>query len=95
MLPIILYVFSTSSTVVAVIFTIWCVLVIASESVLKPMLLSRGVKVPLLVILIGALGGMMTMGILGLFVGAVVLAVGQQIWMAWTTTAKAGAETAA
>jgi|AMFO01.1.fsa_nt_gi Predicted permease len=83
MLPIIFYVFSTSGTVGSVLFTIWCLIVTASESVLKPLLLGRGVKVPMLVILIGALGGMLAMGILGLFIGAVVLAVGHQIWMAW------------
>ncbi len=41
--------------------------------VLKPMLLGRGVNVPMLVILLGAIGGMITSGIVGLFIGAVIL----------------------
>ena len=56
---------------------------IVSDTFLKPMLLGRGVDVPMLVILIGALGGMMTSGIIGLFVGAVVLALGYVLFMDW------------
>jgi len=51
--------------------------------VLKPLLLGRGVDAPMPVILIGALGGMVTGGIIGLFVGGVVLAVGYQLFMEW------------
>ena len=43
------------------------------------MLLGRGVDVPMLVILLGAIGGMMLSGILGLFIGAVVLALSYKI----------------
>jgi len=51
--------------------------------VLKPLLLGRGVEVPMPVVLIGALGGMVTMGIVGLFIGPVLLAVGYQLFWAW------------
>jgi predicted PurR-regulated permease PerM len=51
--------------------------------VLKPLMLGRGVDAPMPVILIGALGGMATDGILGMFVGAAILAVGYQIFMRW------------
>ena len=54
-----------------------------ADNVLKPLLLGRGVDVPMLVMLIGAIGGMVTGGITGLFVGAVVLAVGYKIFMEW------------
>jgi predicted PurR-regulated permease PerM len=54
-----------------------------SDTFLKPILLGRGVQVPMLVVLLGAIGGMITQGILGLFVGAVVLAVGYELFMAW------------
>jgi predicted PurR-regulated permease PerM len=40
-------------------------------------------KTPTLVILVGAIGGMMLSGILGLFVGAIVLALGYELFMAW------------
>jgi len=51
--------------------------------VLKPLLLGRGVEVPMPVILFGALGGMAASGILGMFVGATLLALGYQIFMSW------------
>jgi predicted PurR-regulated permease PerM len=54
-----------------------------ADNVLKPLMLGRGVDAPMPVILIGALGGMATQGILGMFVGATGLAVGYQIFMRW------------
>lgn len=83
LLPIIFYVFSTASAVTAVLFMIWSILVSISDTFLKPLFLGRGVEIPMLIILIGAIGGMMTSGIIGLFVGAVVLALGYKLFMAW------------
>ena len=54
-----------------------------ADNVLKPLLLGRGVDAPMPVILIGALGGMVAGGIIGLFVGGVLLAVGYQLFMEW------------
>ena len=81
--PIIVYVFATSSTMIAVLFAIWSIAVGLSDNVLKPMLLGRGVDVPMLVIFMGAIGGFILKGIIGLFVGAVVLAVGYTLFQAW------------
>ena len=67
----------------AVIFMIWSLLVGMSDSFLKPLLLGRGLDVPMLVILLGAIGGMILSGIIGLFVGAVVLAVGYELFVLW------------
>jgi predicted PurR-regulated permease PerM len=54
-----------------------------ADNVLKPLMLGRGVDAPMPVILLGALGGMAAAGIMGMFVGASLLAVGYQIFMAW------------
>ena len=86
--PVIFYVFSASSTTVAVIFLIWCILVSFSDVVLKPLLLGRGVDAPMLVILLGAIGGMISSGIVGLFVGAVVLTLGYKLVQAWLLMAE-------
>jgi len=53
------------------------------DNVLKPLLLGRGVAVPMPVILLGALGGLASTGILGMFIGATLLALGYQIFMRW------------
>jgi len=84
--PVAFYVFSVESTTVSLIFLIWSVLVSFSDAVLKPLFLGRGVDVPMLVILLGAIGGMITSGIVGLFIGAIVLALGYKLlgaWLAW------------
>ena len=86
LLPVIFYVFSVESTTIAVIFTIWSILVSMSDAVLKPIFLGRGVDAPMLVILLGAIGGMIASGIVGLFIGAVILALGYkllQVWLEW------------
>jgi len=84
--PIAAYVFTTAETTPAVLFLIWSLLVSVSDTFLKPLLLGRGVKVPMLVILLGAIGGMMLSGIIGLFVGAVVLALGYTVLQALLDT---------
>lgn len=81
--PIIVYVFSYESTTVAVIFMIWSLAVSFADMVLKPLLLGRGVDVPMLAVLLGAIGGMIMSGIMGLFVGAVVMAVGYKLFQTW------------
>ncbi len=85
--PIIVYVFSAHATTPAVLFMVWSILVSLSDSFLKPLLLGRGVEVPMLVILIGAIGGMMMSGIIGLFIGPVVLSIGYKILCAWVENA--------
>lgn len=79
----VIYVFAQGDTVVAIIFLVWSVFVGLLDNVLKPLLLGRGVKVPMAVIFIGAIGGLLTAGIIGLFVGAVVLAVSYTLFVAW------------
>ena len=82
--PIAFWVFANhDSTALAVFFAVWSLLVSLSDGVLKPLLLGRGIPVPMLVILIGAIGGMLRSGLLGLFIGPVVLALFHQVFMAW------------
>ncbi|KLV07145.1 hipothetical membrane protein [Photobacterium aquae] len=82
-LPVIIYVFSYMDTTPATIFTVWVILAGLSDNILKPMLMGRGVDIPMPVILIGAIGGMIAAGIIGLFVGAVVLALWYELFMHW------------
>jgi predicted PurR-regulated permease PerM len=83
LLPAVIYVFATDSTVVAVAFLVWSIFVGLIDNVLKPLLLGRGAQVPMLVVFVGAIGGFLSSGILGLFIGAVVLALGYRLFLAW------------
>jgi predicted PurR-regulated permease PerM len=83
-LPVIGYVFATQGASVAtIIFAIYVFVAGLIDNVLKPLLFGRGVDVPMAVILIGSLGGMATAGIIGLFIGPVILAVGYELFWRW------------
>ena len=71
------------STMMSIVFTVYLLVAGAADNVLKPLLLGRGVDAPMPIILLGALGGMVSAGLIGLFGGAVILALGYVIFMAW------------
>jgi predicted PurR-regulated permease PerM len=83
LIPPVVYMFAIGSTTKAVMFLIWCVIVGVMDNVLKPLLLGRGVTVPMTVVFLGAIGGFVAMGIIGMFVGAIVLSVGYKLFLAW------------
>ena len=82
-IPIIAYVFSYADGSSATIFALYSLIVGGSDGVLKPMLMGRGVDIPMLVVLIGAIGGMILMGMIGLFVGAVIFALAYKLFQLW------------
>ena len=84
-LPVIGYIWTSGTYGMAASITWTLLLIVAGmlDNVLKPLMLGRGVDAPMPVILLGALGGMASGGILGMFVGATLLALGYQIFMWW------------
>ncbi|MDV4157786.1 AI-2E family transporter [Rhizobium leguminosarum] len=82
-LPVMAYVFATEATTPAIIFAIWSFVAGLSDNLLKPLMLGRGSGVPMPVILVGVIGGMIADGLLGIFVGPVLLAVGFVLLMEW------------
>jgi predicted PurR-regulated permease PerM len=87
-LPAIIYLWSSGdySNAAAIAYTVILLVSGMADNVLKPLMLGRGVDAPMPVILLGALGGMATAGILGMFVGATLLALGYQLFMGWVAT---------
>jgi len=87
-LPVIAYIWIGGGygTAAAVLYTVLLGVAGMLDNVLKPLLLGRGVEAPMVVILLGALGGLATGGLLGMFVGATLLALGYQIFMWWVRT---------
>ena len=83
LIPAVIYIFATASTMKAVIFLIWSIFVAVMDNILKPILLGRRAVVPILVVFLGAVGGFVALGLIGLFVGAVVLSVGYKLSLAW------------
>ena len=94
--PIILYVFSVADTTPEVIFGIYIFLVSMSDAVLKPVFLGRGVaEIPTAIILVGAIGGMLMMGAIGLFLGAVALSLSYMLFRVWLNDGEPAAVTEA
>jgi len=83
LLPTVIYMFMTADQLPAFAFLAWCIFVALIDNVLKPLLLGRGVNVPMLVVFLGAIGGFLSMGIIGLFVGSIVLVLGYTLLIAW------------
>jgi predicted PurR-regulated permease PerM len=86
MFPAAIYMWVTADTFPAILFTIWTIFVGVSDNILKPFLLGRGAESPMLIVLIGSIGGFIAIGVVGLFVGAVILTLGHRLFMAWLAT---------
>ena len=80
---VLIYAFFKLSTLTAILLMVWCAPLLVIDNVLKPLLLGKGAPVPMLVIFLGAIGGFMSFGIIGLFVGAVVLSLGYNMFLLW------------
>jgi predicted PurR-regulated permease PerM len=65
------------------IFTILAIPVTIMDSFLLPVFISKGLETPMLVILIGVLGGMMAYGLIGIFMGPVLFAVFYELFKVW------------
>jgi predicted PurR-regulated permease PerM len=93
LIPVAIWVWTVRDVGAAVLITIFLVLVGISDNALKPLLMGRGLSTPVLVIFIGVLGGTLAHGIVGLFVGPIVLAVAWELLTAWVR--EEGADTSA
>jgi predicted PurR-regulated permease PerM len=84
-LPAIVYVWTRGDhgNIEAILYTALLLVSGMADNVLKPLMLGRGVDVPMPVVLVGALGGMAAAGILGMFVGATLLALAYQVFRGW------------
>ena len=82
-IPIIAWLYSNVSPGMATLWTVLIILGSLIDNVLKPILLGKGAPVPMVVIFLGAIGGFVSMGFIGLFTGAIVLSVGYRLLIAW------------
>jgi predicted PurR-regulated permease PerM len=83
LVPAVIYMFAIASKTKAVLFLVWCIVVGLMDNALKPLLLGRGVAVPIAVVFLGAIGGFLAIGTIGLFVGAILLSVGYKLLLVW------------
>jgi predicted PurR-regulated permease PerM len=82
-LPVIIYLFAVKELAMAILWTIALLAIGLSDNVLKPLLMGQHSTVPMLVIFLGAIGGFIFSGLIGLFTGAIVLSVGYNLMVHW------------
>ena len=84
LIPVIVWSWFAMDTTAALLFTAYMIPVNLLDNVLKPLVMGRGLKTPMLVILVGVIGGTLAHGMTGLFLGPIVLAVIWELLVAWT-----------
>jgi predicted PurR-regulated permease PerM len=89
LIPVIIWVWTAMPTTTAVLFTAYMVPVTLLDNFLKPMMMARGLTTPMIVIFIGVVGGTLSNGLLGVFIGPVVLAVFYDLVTNWVSSADA------
>lgn len=88
-IPLIIWCWTWMETTSALLFTAYMIPVNLIDNVLRPLVMARGLETPMLVILIGVIGGTLSYGITGLFLGPIILAVIWELTMAWIKDEKA------
>lgn len=88
----IVYIWGAADTLTASLFTGWMIFVGVIDNILKPILLGKGAPAPMLIVFLGAIGGFMFSGFIGLFTGAIVLTLGYNLITGWIAPPAAEAE---
>ena len=83
LIPAVIWMFANGSSLAAVFLLVCSVVAIGADNVLRPLLIRKGVDLPLLLILVGVIGGLIAFGLIGIFLGPTVLAVGYTLLSAW------------
>lgn len=83
MVPAVIWIYWTGHPGLGTVLLVWTVVVGTMDNFLRPMLIRRGADLPLLLIFAGVIGGLIAFGVIGLFVGPVLLAVAYTLMIAW------------
>ena len=85
LIPAVIWIYSTRGAVWGTGFLLWAIVCSTFDSFLRPMLIKRGADLPLLLIFAGVIGGLLAFGVIGLFIGPVVLAVAYTLLVDWVS----------
>jgi predicted PurR-regulated permease PerM len=88
-IPAALWLNGKGSTGWAIFMTLWGLIIVGgSDNIVRPLLIGRGVEAPMAVIFLGVIGGILTFGFLGLFIGPTLLSIGYNLFQEWMEEAK-------
>jgi predicted PurR-regulated permease PerM len=79
----IIYIWGSADSLTATLFTIWMILAGLLDNFLKPILLGKGAPAPMAIVFMGAIGGFLFSGFIGLFTGAIILTLGYKLAVGW------------
>ena len=85
MFPAVIWMYSTGQTGKATLFLLWTLVCVTMDNILRPILIKRGADLPLPLVFLGVIGGLIGLGLIGIFVGPVVLAVTYTLLIWWVT----------
>ena len=83
MVPGVIWLYSSGSPGWGTFFLLWTLVTISMDNLIRPWLITRGGHLPMLLIFAGVIGGLLGFGVIGLFIGPVVLAIGYTLVKAW------------
>jgi predicted PurR-regulated permease PerM len=83
LVPTVIWLYWSGHTAWGTFLLVWTVIVMTIDNVLRPVLIKRGAHLPLLLVFAGVIGGLLAFGLIGIFVGPVVLAVAYTLLQAW------------
>jgi predicted PurR-regulated permease PerM len=90
MIPAIIWLFWTGETLWGTVLVIWTIPVTLLDNFLRPALIRKGANLPLVLIFAGVIGGLVAFGVVGLFIGPVILAVAFTLMQAWIGEGQSG-----
>ena len=85
LIPAVIWVYARSGAVWGTVFLVWAIFCVTFDNFLRPLLIKRGADLPLLLIFAGVIGGLVAFGVIGLFIGPVVLAVAYTLLVEWVS----------
>jgi predicted PurR-regulated permease PerM len=91
MLPVIAWIWFDKDFTTATLLTLFLVIVGLLDNILKPLVMGRGLTTPIIVIFIGVIGGTLAHGIIGLFIGPIILSLAWELTVAWIRAGRAEA----
>ncbi|MCK5135263.1 MAG: AI-2E family transporter [Bacteroidales bacterium] len=84
-IPLIIYLFAFLDPLPAVLWSVYFIIMGLIDNILKPIIMGKGSDVPMLVIFLGAIGGFMAFGFIGLFLGAIILSLAYKLYVTWVS----------
>jgi len=92
LIPIVIWVYSTSGAGWGTAFLVWAIFSTTIDNFLRPLLIKAGVDLPILLVFAGVIGGLIAFGVIGLFIGPVVLAVAYMLLVDWVSESNPSVE---